>query len=54
MGDNFGDSWYGMGFSSFRSLDPSLLASSTGGKELEKSLEGGSPLSILDSLVRKE
>ena len=22
MGDNFGDSWYGLGFSSFRSPDP--------------------------------
>ena len=39
VGDNFGDSWYELGFSSFRSLDPSLLARSTGGKETEKSLD---------------
>ena len=25
MGDNFGDSWYELGFSSYRSSDPSLL-----------------------------
>ena len=51
MGDNFGDSWYGLGFSSFRSLDPSFLARSTGGKETENFLEGGSSLSLLDSLA---
>ena len=54
MGDHFGDSWYGLGFSSYHSLDPSLLARSTGGKEREKGLEGGSPLPLLDSLARKE
>ena len=51
MGDNFGDSWYELRFSSYCSLDPSHLARSKGGKETEKSLEGGSPLPLLDSLA---
>ena len=54
MGDNFGNGWYELGFSSYHSLDPSLLARSKGGKEIEKSLEHGSPLPLLGSLARKE
>ena len=54
MGDHFGDNWYGVCFSYFRSPDPSLLARSTGGKETEKSLEGGSPFSLFHSLAQKE
>ena len=52
MGDHFGNSWYGLGFSLFHSIDPYLLARRTGGKEMEKSVEDCSPSFLLDSLAR--
>ena len=51
MEDHFGDGWYGLGFSLFRSTDPYLLARSTGRKETETSVEGSSPFSLLDNLA---
>ena len=54
VGDHFGDSWYGLGFSIFRSTDPYIWQGAWVGKKQKKVCEGGSPLSLLDSLARKE